>query len=204
MLFANSRDDSFIPSCPVKNSNLFTPQGSSGPRINHPVMDGHPMPGSCAPPVLIELQHLILPGYWRLIYMIQLQSKLWFFTVKDSSIWRVCTETIKDQNRAQKNSPQIRGLADYSVLAPQLSAPRRIIKWSSSKEKKRDRWKKQERLNDRVSVAHSRTCDFIWTSIWNMPLGQICFRSLTINWHTQEHGTNWTYPLSWPNVNYDV
>lgn len=114
----------------------FTLQGTSGSHINHPVMDGHPMPGSCVPPLLIEQQHLILPGYWRLIYTIQLQSKLWFFTVKDSSIWRVCTETIKDQNAAQKSSPKIRGLPDYCVLAPQLSAPQKIIKWSSSKEKK--------------------------------------------------------------------
>lgn len=149
-------------------------------------MDGHPKPGSCAPAVLIELQHLILPRSWRLIHMIQLQSKLWFFTVKDSSIWCVCTETIKDQNGAQENSPQIRRLADYCVLAPH-----KIIKRSPHlKTKKLKEENKQKGLYDRVSVAHSRTHDFIWTCSWNMALGEFCFKSLTINWHTQEHGTN--------------
>lgn len=116
----------------------FTLRGSPGSSINHPVMDRHPVPGSFLPPLLIELQHLILIEYWRLIYMIQIQSEQWFFSVKDFSIWHVCTETIKDQNGAQKSSPQIRGFADYfCVFAPQLSAPYKMIKWSLAKKKKK-------------------------------------------------------------------
>lgn len=97
ILFAHSKETSYILSYPVKNSSLliwgsFTLQGSSGCSINHTMMDRHPIPGSFVPPLLIELQHLILIEYWRLIYMIQVQSKQWFFSVKDSSSWHACTE----------------------------------------------------------------------------------------------------------------
>jgi len=58
----------YISSYPVKNSSLltlgsFTLQGTSGSSINHFVMDRHPIPGSFVPPLLIELQHLILIAY---------------------------------------------------------------------------------------------------------------------------------------------
>lgn len=107
ILFTHSKETSYILSYPVKNSNLliwgsFTLQGSSGCSINHTMMDRHPIPGSFVPPLLIELQHLILIEYWRLIYMIQVQSKQWFFSVKDSSSWHACTEIRGSEQRTGK------------------------------------------------------------------------------------------------------
>lgn len=116
-------------------------------------MDRRPAPGSFVSPPLIELQHLIPTEGWRLIYMIQVQSQQRFFNVKDSYIWHVRTESTKDQNGAQENNPQIRGFAVYCcVLAQQLCAPYKMVKWSLAKEKKKGREKKKKACNTETAL----------------------------------------------------
>lgn len=173
----------------MNSSKLFTCgsltlPGTSGSSINHLVMDRHPIPRSFLPPLLIELQQLILIEHWRLIYMIQVQSEQWFFSVKDSSTWHSCAETMKDWSGEQESRPQVRWLA--SCVLSQNSAPRKMSKWSLAKGRGgKERGKKRKSVIHYL-CAYWRACGFIWACSWTKSLEQFLFKSLIAKWHVQE------------------